>query len=107
MWFYKAGQIIDAQIQQEMMEKLVAEIKQRINPAPKKVLLLPPDITRYHCGAANCQPLPIVISKAGGVWDEELEVNEKKSLHGYVEFLFRAQSRTLPSANNLGVERSG
>ena len=53
MWFYQEGQVIDAQIQQEMMEKLVAEIKQRINPAPKKVLLLPPDITRYHCGAGK------------------------------------------------------
>jgi hypothetical protein len=56
MWFYEEGQIIDTEMQREMMEKLVAQARDKINPAPKKVLLLPPDITRYHSGPDN---LPI------------------------------------------------
>lgn len=53
MWFFSEGQVMDAHRQQEMMEKLVAEAKRRIHPNPQKVLLLPPDITRYHCGAGK------------------------------------------------------
>ncbi|MBN1183992.1 MAG: DUF2088 domain-containing protein [Bacteroidales bacterium] len=53
MWFYKEGIIIDEKIQREMMEHLVEEARQRFNRRIKKVLLLPPDITRYHSGAGK------------------------------------------------------
>lgn len=53
MWFYKEGHIIDEKMQKEMMERLVDETKKRISPSTKKVLLLPPDITRYHSGAGQ------------------------------------------------------
>ncbi len=53
MWFYKEGNTIDEALQMEMMERLVEEAQKRINPSVKKVLLLPPDITRYHSGAGR------------------------------------------------------
>lgn len=37
----------------ELMEQTVAEAKQRICGTPKRVLLLPPDITRMHSGAGK------------------------------------------------------
>src|SRR5450755_4034924 len=37
----------------ELMEETVAEARRRISPAPKRVLLLPPDITRMHSGAGR------------------------------------------------------
>src|SRR5262249_61034127 len=38
---------------QRLMEQTVAEARRRINPRPKRVLLLPPDITRMHSGAGR------------------------------------------------------
>lgn len=53
MWFYKEGTFIDEKTQIQMMETLVAEAYKRINKSIKKVLLLPPDITRFHSGAGT------------------------------------------------------
>jgi nickel-dependent lactate racemase len=38
---------------QQLMEQTVAEARQRICAKPKRVLLLPPDITRMHSGAGK------------------------------------------------------
>lgn len=38
---------------QMLMEQAVAEARKRINSRPKRVLLLPPDITRMHSGAGR------------------------------------------------------
>lgn len=38
---------------QQLMEQTVAEARERICPKPKRVLLLPPDITRMHSGAGR------------------------------------------------------
>ena len=51
MWFYNEDCVIDLSSQQDMMEMLYEEARRRISHSPKKVLLLPPDITRYHSGA--------------------------------------------------------
>jgi len=40
-----------------LMRQTVAEARQRINPRPKRVLLLPPDITRMHSGAGRLTEL--------------------------------------------------
>ena len=53
MWFYKEDVVITEQMQQEMMERLIREAKEKISPVLKKVLLLPPDITRYHSEAGK------------------------------------------------------
>ncbi len=38
---------------QQLMEQTVAEARRRICAKPKRVLLLPPDITRMHSGAGR------------------------------------------------------
>lgn len=53
MWFYEQGKRIDRQRKQEMMVRLVDEARKRTGSALRKVLLLPPDITRYHSGAGE------------------------------------------------------
>lgn len=53
MWFYEEGCTIDEELQMELMERLVEEANKRINSSIKRVLLLPPDITRYHSGAGR------------------------------------------------------
>ena len=53
MWFYEQGKRIDKQQKQEMMVRLVDDARKRIGATLRKVLLLPPDITRYHCGAGE------------------------------------------------------
>ncbi|MBN2612452.1 MAG: DUF2088 domain-containing protein [Bacteroidales bacterium] len=53
MWFYKESVQITEQMQKEMMEQLVNEAGRRFNRSIKKVLLLPPDITRYHSGTGK------------------------------------------------------
>jgi len=51
MWFYEERRYIDSKSKQRMMERVVEEARKRIGPSLKRVLLLPPDITRYHSGA--------------------------------------------------------
>jgi nickel-dependent lactate racemase len=53
MWFYQQGKPIEKQQKQEMMVRLVDEAKRRFGSTIRKVLLLPPDITRYHSGAGQ------------------------------------------------------
>jgi nickel-dependent lactate racemase len=53
MWFYKEADLISEVMQWEMMEQLVIEARNRFSPSIRKVLLLPPDITRYHSGAGK------------------------------------------------------
>jgi len=53
MWFYKEGNLVDGETQKKMMEQLVEKARKRFNHPIRKVLLLPPDITRYHSGAGK------------------------------------------------------
>ena len=53
MWFYKEGDIIDEISQRKMMERLADEAGKRFNYSIRKVLLLPPDITRCHSGTGK------------------------------------------------------
>jgi len=53
MWFYKEGTKIDEQAQLEMMKKLIEEAKKRKSATLNKVLLLPPDKTRYYSGSGK------------------------------------------------------
>lgn len=52
MWFYKENKIIEKDEQYEMMQNLVEQARQKFGKL-KKVLLLPPDITRYHSGSGE------------------------------------------------------
>ena len=53
MWFFKEDSIIDDETQFGMMKSLVDEARERFGSRLKKVLLLPPDITRFHSGAGE------------------------------------------------------
>lgn len=53
MWFCEEGHNIDEKLQMKMMERLIEEAKSRINSSIKRVLLLPPDKTRYYSGAGR------------------------------------------------------
>lgn len=50
-WFVERDHWIPAERLARLMEQTVAEARQRICAKPKRVLLLPPDITRAHSGA--------------------------------------------------------
>jgi len=50
-WFSKQCEQITPQHMSELIDRAVSEARQRICPRPKRVLLLPPDITRAHSGA--------------------------------------------------------
>ena len=52
-WFYEESESISANRKQQLMERLLQEAGKRITKDFKKVLLLPPDITRYHSGAGQ------------------------------------------------------
>ena len=52
-WFYEESKEIDLNKKQEVMERVVQEARKRIIKNFKKVLLLPPDITRQHSGAGQ------------------------------------------------------
>lgn len=49
-WFIEEGRLAREQVL-ELVKRAAQEAKDRICAAPKKVLLLPPDITRAHSGA--------------------------------------------------------
>ncbi len=51
MWYYSEKDSLSEKEQNELMVRLIQEARQRITPTLKRVLLLPPDITRYHSGA--------------------------------------------------------
>lgn len=50
-WFSETSPSIDRERLEALMEQTVAEARKRICGSPKRVLLLPPDITRMHSGA--------------------------------------------------------
>ncbi|MGI6086976.1 MAG: lactate racemase domain-containing protein [Kiritimatiellia bacterium] len=50
-WFVVEKESVSKAEMMELVERAAAEALRRICPAPKRVLLLPPDITRAHCGA--------------------------------------------------------
>jgi len=49
-WFYEEGDNISRETIEGLCERLIEESKKRINGDLKRVLLLPPDLTRAHCG---------------------------------------------------------
>lgn len=50
-WFTEASTSISRERMQDLMRQTVAEARKRICAKPKRVLLLPPDITRMHSGS--------------------------------------------------------
>ena len=52
-WFSESADAISWDQLQSLMERTVAEARSRICAKPKRVLLLPPDITRMHSGAGR------------------------------------------------------
>jgi nickel-dependent lactate racemase len=52
-WIVERADEISWDRLQTLMEQTVAEARKRINSRPKRVLLLPPDITRMHSGAGR------------------------------------------------------
>ncbi|MBN2580213.1 MAG: DUF2088 domain-containing protein [Pirellulales bacterium] len=52
-WFTEKSDCISPQRLEELMRQTVAESRERICRNPRRVLLLPPDITRAHSGAGR------------------------------------------------------
>lgn len=52
-WFFERSEEIDPQQLKELVILSAKSCLERIHPNPKKVLLLPPDITRAHSGAGT------------------------------------------------------
>ena len=52
-WFSEKSERIALKRLEELMERTAEEARRRICPRPKRVLLLPPDITRAHSGAGR------------------------------------------------------
>jgi len=56
-WFSEKSERITAQRVEELMAQTAAEARSRICAKPKRVLLLPPDITRAHSGVGRMTEL--------------------------------------------------
>jgi len=56
-WFSEKSERIAPKRLEELMERTAEEARRRICPRPKRVLLLPPDITRAHSGAGRLTEL--------------------------------------------------
>ncbi|MGW8257299.1 MAG: lactate racemase domain-containing protein [Thermoguttaceae bacterium] len=52
-WFKETSESISAQRIEELMRQTAQQCKQRLCARPRRVLLLPPDITRAHSGAGR------------------------------------------------------
>ncbi len=52
-WFFEKNEEINPEQLEKLVNESARECLQRINASPKKVLLLPPDITRGHSGAGK------------------------------------------------------
>ncbi len=52
-WFFEESDYISPQVIETLMRRTVAEAKRRLYARPRRVLILPPDITRAHCGAGG------------------------------------------------------
>ena len=76
MWFYKEGTKIDEQAQLEMMKKLIEEAKKRKSATLNKVLLLPPDKTRYYSGSGKLTNMLYHILMDRGLIPYEREGNK-------------------------------
>jgi nickel-dependent lactate racemase len=56
-WFSEQRDAISPQCMEGLVDRTVAETRRRICARPKRVLLLPPDITRAHSGAGRVTEL--------------------------------------------------
>src|SRR4030095_15392688 len=56
-WIAEKSPQITPQRMQELIDRTVAECRERICKSPKRVLLLPPDITRMHSGSGRITEL--------------------------------------------------
>jgi nickel-dependent lactate racemase len=52
-WFSEQSDCLTARRMDELIDRTVEEARRRICPHPKRVLLLPPDVTRAHSGAGR------------------------------------------------------
>ena len=52
-WFSEKSDRISPKRIQELLERTADEAKERLCKQPRRVLLLPPDITRAHSGPAG------------------------------------------------------
>ncbi len=52
-WFSERGAHISWERIEQLMQQTAAEAKKRLSASPKRVLLLPPDITRAHSGVGR------------------------------------------------------
>jgi len=52
-WFVERDRCIPAERLAQLMARTAAEARKRICAKPRRVLLLPPDITRAHSAAAG------------------------------------------------------
>lgn len=52
-WFFEEAERIDEQRQKELTARAAEEAKARLCREPKRVLLLPPDLTRMHTGSGK------------------------------------------------------
>lgn len=50
-WFTERSSCLSRRRLEELVDRAIEEARQRICPRPRRVLLLPPDITRAHSGA--------------------------------------------------------
>jgi nickel-dependent lactate racemase len=68
-WFFEQNMRIAETRLMELVQRSVAEATKRICGTPKKVLLLPPDITRAHSGAGKItEQLYAILSKTADVF---------------------------------------
>jgi len=56
-WFSAKAEAISARRMEELIERTAQEARERICGQPRRVLLLPPDITRMHSGAGRLTEL--------------------------------------------------
>lgn len=52
-WFYEESDCINDERKKELMERMLLEVRKRFSSKLDKVLLIPPDITRYHSGCGR------------------------------------------------------
>ncbi|HEX3724887.1 MAG TPA: hypothetical protein VHV08_01540, partial [Pirellulales bacterium] len=52
-WFTESADTLHWALLEALMKETVAEARRRICARPRRVLLLPPDITRAHSGAGR------------------------------------------------------
>lgn len=77
-WFSERAANISPKRLEELIDRTVEEARRRICPHPKRVLLLPPDITRAHCGAG---PIAQMLYKR---FEREAEVHLMPTLGQHV-----------------------